>query len=192
MNYYRHFPGDYLRDTIHLSAAQDGMYRRLLDAQYTSEKPLPLDRTLIYATVRANTEDDKSAVESVLFQFFVKTRHGFINRRVKKELLRTKEISEKRVNAAKSSSNKRAFAEHLPSKRPPILDSRLQTKHKTPLPPASGGEQVFTWCRETVIVDMGNRRRLPSLDAYHGARAGDVVQFLRGRGFKARVVEAVQ
>ena len=192
MNYYRHFPGDYLRDTIHLSAAQDGMYRRLLDAQYTSEKPLPLDRTLLYATVRANTEDDKTAVESILSQFFIKTRHGFINRRVKKELLRTKEISEKRVNAAKSSSNKRAFAEHLPSKRRPILDSRLQTKHKTPLPPASGGEQVFTWSGETVAVSMGRHRRLPNLSAYHGARAEDVAEFLRGRGFEARVVENIQ
>lgn len=67
----------------------------------------------------------------------------------------------------------------------------LGTKERTSLPSASGGKQVFEWCRETVAVEMGRKKRLPSLKAYDGARAGDVVQFLRGQGFDARILECV-
>ena len=76
--------------------------------------------------------------------------------------------------------------------RTAIPDSRLQTKYKTPLPPASGGIKVFEWAREIVEVRMGAKKRLPGLGAYHGARAGDVAHFLCRQGFDARVLEAVQ
>lgn len=129
MNYYRHFPGDYLRDTIHLSATEDGMYRRLLDHAYTSERPLPLDRAVLYTITRARTQQEEDAVEKVLKEYWKKTRSGFVNRRVKKELLRTKEISTKRVNAgrkrhlrdSKCSANGQQTGIHQ------TLDSRLQT-----------------------------------------------------------------
>jgi uncharacterized protein YdaU (DUF1376 family) len=127
LNYYRHFPGDYLRDTMHLSAAEDGMYRRLLDIAYTSERPLPLERPLLYAMVRANTKEDKKSVESVLRQYFKKTRYGFINGRVKKELVRTREISVKRASAGKQRTKQPANAQQMLSKRPQSLDSRLYT-----------------------------------------------------------------
>jgi uncharacterized protein YdaU (DUF1376 family) len=127
LNYYRHFPGDYLRDTMHLSAAEDGMYRRLLDLAYISERPLPLERPLLYAMVRANTKEDKKSVESVLRQYFKKTRYGFINGRVKKELVRTREISVKRASAGKQRTKQPANAQQMLSKRPQSLDSRLHT-----------------------------------------------------------------
>lgn len=122
VNYYRRFPGDYLRDTIHLSAAEDGMYGRLLDKQYSSEKPLPLDRTILYAMVRAHSKADQKAVESVLAQFFVKTRYGFTNRRAKKELQRAKEISDIRSSAGKQRTKRPANAEQMLCNP----DSRLQ------------------------------------------------------------------
>jgi hypothetical protein len=80
----------------------------------------------------------------------------------------------------------------------PILDdtavspnpslSVLKDKEGTSLPSASAEEKYFTWCRETIGVQMGGRKRIPSLDAYQGARAEDVVTFLNGRGFSARIL----
>jgi uncharacterized protein YdaU (DUF1376 family) len=136
--YYRRFPGDYLRDTIHLSAAEDGMYGRLLDKLYSSEKPLPLDRTVLYAMVRANSKEDQRAVNSVLKQFFLKTRYGFTNRRAKKELVRMAEISAVRSSAGKQKGKKAANAQQMLSKLV-TPDSRLQTPEK-PSPSAVNGE----------------------------------------------------
>lgn len=70
-----------------------------------------------------------------------------------------------------------------------VLES---TTKPSPLPPATaaGGppEVVFQWALETVAVQMGRRRRLPSLEAYVGGRADDVARFLTGRGFPARII----
>lgn len=74
MNYVRWFPGDYLRDTLHLTWYEDLAYRRLLDVYYTLEKPLPADRELLYKLIRANTAEQRKAVEKVLAEFF--TEYG--------------------------------------------------------------------------------------------------------------------
>jgi uncharacterized protein YdaU (DUF1376 family) len=134
LNYYRRFPGDYLRDTMHLSAAEDGMYGRLLDAQYTSEKPLPLDRSILYAIVRANSASDRKAVESILKQYFYETKRGFKHRRIDAEIARAKAKSDAyRVSGRKGGLKRQAIAkqslgehssENQASQTP---DSRLQT-----------------------------------------------------------------
>jgi hypothetical protein len=78
-----------------------------------------------------------------------------------------------------------------------------QNRNHTPLPPAhagastqsfapNGNEHFFTWARETVAVQMGRRKRIPSLESYQGARASEVVGFLIRRGFSARIVEEKQ
>jgi uncharacterized protein YdaU (DUF1376 family) len=90
VNYYRRFPGDYLKDTVHLTMAQDGAYNRLLDFYYTREKPLPLEVSMIYKMVRANTDEDRSAVDFVLKEFFVLTRWGFVQKRAQQEILMRK------------------------------------------------------------------------------------------------------
>lgn len=129
--YYKRFPGDYLRDTVHLSAIEDGMYGRLLDAFYTSEKPLPLERKTLFALVRARTADERRAVESVLRQFFKKTARGFTNSRAIREIKKAVEISEKRASAAKQKTKQSANAEHLQSKLV-TPDSRLHSHSQTP------------------------------------------------------------
>lgn len=62
---------------------------------------------------------------------------------------------------------------------------------RPPLPPAGAGgstEQLLSWCGETIGVQMGRHRRLPNLNAYTGGRAVDVVEFLKRKGFPARIV----
>ncbi len=67
---------------------------------------------------------------------------------------------------------------------------RNQVLEPSPLPPASGGEETFRWGFEQIAVQMGRRHRLPNLGSYQGAQAKYVVDFLRQRGFEARVCEA--
>jgi len=134
LNYYRHFPGDYLRDTLHLSAAEDGMYRRLLDLAYTTEKPLPLDRRLIYRLTRCRCIADRRAIDRVIDEFFNRTRWGYIHKRVQEEINRAESrIKAARQNGASGGRPKKAETQEKPSglssanpgKSSP--DSRLQT-----------------------------------------------------------------
>jgi len=62
---------------------------------------------------------------------------------------------------------------------------------KPPLPPARAGgstKKIIRWCWEIIEVEMGRHHRLPSLRAFTGAMAPDVVVYLNRKGFPARIV----
>jgi uncharacterized protein YdaU (DUF1376 family) len=70
VNYYRRFPGDYQRDTGHLSLTEHGAYTVLLDHYYSLEQPLPASLEGLYRVCRAMTRHEQEAVASVVEQFF--------------------------------------------------------------------------------------------------------------------------
>lgn len=88
MNYYEHHLGDYLRDTAHLSMLEDGAYRRLLDAYYIREAPLPSSIREVFRLVRASSKRDREAVETVLREFFVESLEGWTHARCAREISR--------------------------------------------------------------------------------------------------------
>jgi uncharacterized protein YdaU (DUF1376 family) len=83
--YYRFFPGDYLRDTMHISLIEDGAYRRLLDFYYSEER-LPSDPERLYRICRATSPDERGAVDYVVGAFFHAGGDHLINRRAEREL----------------------------------------------------------------------------------------------------------
>ena len=99
MNYYEHHLGDYLRDTAHLSMLEDGAYRRLLDAYYIRERALPVELREVWRLVRAQSKQDKEAVEVVLQEFFEKTSEGWIHKRCESEIERYRESQVDRESA---------------------------------------------------------------------------------------------
>ena len=88
MNYYEKHIGDYIRDTVSLTMTEDGAYNRMIDQVYQSEKPLPLDKKLIYRLARAGSTADRKAVDFVLSSFFQETAEGYIQKRVQQEIER--------------------------------------------------------------------------------------------------------
>lgn len=86
MNYYRRYCGDYAADTPHLTMLEHGAYTLLLDAYYTSEKPLPDSFDLLYRICRAQTAAEKKAVRNVAEQFFPSDGEFRHNGRADKEL----------------------------------------------------------------------------------------------------------
>lgn len=86
MNYYPFHIGDYASATRHLSWDEDCAYRRLLDAYYTSEKPLPLEQRSVCRLALATTEDQRQAVMTVLSEFWERTEAGWVNRRADVEI----------------------------------------------------------------------------------------------------------
>lgn len=86
MNFYKHYIGDYKRDTGHLSMTEHGAFRSLLDHHYATEKPLPLDIQALYRLAGALSKTERSAVDKVIKEFFSETDAGYVSKRALKEM----------------------------------------------------------------------------------------------------------
>lgn len=86
MNFYSFHIGDYAGATRHLSWDEDMAYRRMLDAYYSREQPLPLDRRQIYRLVSASEKRQRDAVDAVLTEFFREAPDGWRNTRADEEI----------------------------------------------------------------------------------------------------------
>lgn len=75
MHHYPFHPGDYVKDTAHLSPMEDLCYRRLLDLYYDSERPIPLETDLVSRRLRLGSD----LVICVLREFFSETKDGWRN-----------------------------------------------------------------------------------------------------------------
>lgn len=75
---------DYVTKTRHLSLMEDLAYRRLIDAYYTEEQPLPAD---VQACARlVAMREHATEVEAVLREFFLLTDAGWTNARCDQEI----------------------------------------------------------------------------------------------------------
>ena len=103
MIFYKHFLGDYRRDTGHLSMLEHGAYRLLLDAFYATEKPLPLEPRRLYRLVGAVEAAERAAVDAVLEEFWERAQDGWTNARAAVEL----ETQQERSDKARASAMRR-------------------------------------------------------------------------------------
>jgi uncharacterized protein YdaU (DUF1376 family) len=104
VKWYKFAAAEYQIKTIHLSDAEDLAYRRLLDMAYLSERPIPLDTSLVSRRIRI----DQDIVDQVLSEFFEKTESGYRNRRVEEEVLAYQTIIERNLKGAKAAAQKAA------------------------------------------------------------------------------------
>jgi uncharacterized protein YdaU (DUF1376 family) len=74
MNFYKRYPGDYARDTGHLSLAQHGAYTLLLDCYYSTGS-IPKAERELFILCRAMTKADRIAVMRVVNEFFPDRRN---------------------------------------------------------------------------------------------------------------------
>lgn len=154
MNYYEHHLGDYMRDAGHLSMLEDGAYRRLLDAYYIREEPLPVSIKDVCRIVRAVSKPERVAVETVLREFFDLRETGWHHIRCDKEIERYNAKREK----AKRSANARW-------KQP-------ETQCK------DDAKAMRTHCEGNALQSPVTRHQLNNTDA--GARARDDLDGMEG------------
>jgi uncharacterized protein YdaU (DUF1376 family) len=107
MNFYPFHIGDYASATRHLSWDEDLAYRRLIDAYYTREAPIPLDRRAVYRLVVASTPEQREAVDVILAEFFTETSDGWVNSRCEEEMASAIEKREKARESAMASVRSR-------------------------------------------------------------------------------------
>ena len=144
MRHYAFNVGDYAAATVHLSDAEDLAYRRLLDAYYARELPLPADVDACCRLARASSAASRKAVETVLREFFVLEADGWHQARCDAEIARFSEKSEKARRSADarwtgSERNANAYANALPPQcEGNATHDPRPTTHKTPTPKDQG------------------------------------------------------
>lgn len=157
MNYYPHHIGDFDRDTRHLTRLERSVYRDLMDVYYDTESQLTLDFQALCRKILARSNDEATAVEQVLNEFFTKTPTGWYHERCEKELEAYRSSTSQKSLAGKASAAKRALnklqALNVPStsveqtlngnqtnQEPRTKNQEPIEKQNTPIPP-EGGKQ---------------------------------------------------
>ena len=115
---YQHHIGDFNKATRHLTRVERSIYRDMLDLYYETEKPLPLDIKSICRLVIARDNEESTAVEQVLNEFFHKNSEGWAHVRCELEIEKYRNNSNQKSEAGKASAAARA------AKREQIINGR--------------------------------------------------------------------
>ncbi len=75
MHYYKFNIKDWTRDTAHLTVEEEGVYRRLLDYYYETEKPIPNETQSVIRRLRLAGHE--KAMEIILSEFFTLESDGY-------------------------------------------------------------------------------------------------------------------
>jgi uncharacterized protein YdaU (DUF1376 family) len=156
MNYYPHHIGDFDRATRHLTRLERSIYRDLLELYYDTEEPLTLDRAALCRKILARTEEEATAVEQMLNEFFTKTEQGWYHERCEAEIEKYKLNNGQKSKAGKASAEKRA------AKKQEAINAR-STAVETPVQQTNNGSATN---QEPVTNNQepNKKTRAPSFD----------------------------
>jgi len=134
VNYYRHYLGDYQRDTARLSLLEHGAYRLLLDAYYGEDGPLPADEAELFLMCKAMTAADRAAVRKVAARYFVRDGDKLTNPRADREIA----LGLKAIDIARNNGKRggRPVSHKEPSGIPAGIPSGVPSG-KAPHPPTA-------------------------------------------------------
>lgn len=104
MNHYPHHIGDFDKATRHLTRIERSIYRDLIELYYDTEKPLTLDRAALCRRIIARTNEEVTAVEQTLNEFFTETPTGWFHSRCEHELDTYRANASQRAQAGKASA----------------------------------------------------------------------------------------
>ncbi|MDX9690516.1 MAG: YdaU family protein [Alphaproteobacteria bacterium] len=144
LHWYPKYPGDYARDTAHLSMLEHGAYNLLIDYYYSTGQPLPANADAnapalalaknyrLYRICRAITQEEQKAVDSVIEGFFELQDGFYHHRRIDQELEKRREISDKRSAAnAKMRESKSKKANKKPANNQQMHQHLQEQMHST-------------------------------------------------------------
>lgn len=109
--WFRCYPADYLLDTMSLTMEQHGAYWLLITHYYWNGE-IPSEVNDIYALVRADNDERKAAVDTVLHRYFVKQDGKFTHSRIERELEKLGSMLRNQSKAGKASALARAPKAH--------------------------------------------------------------------------------
>lgn len=104
MNHYPHHIGDFDRATRHLTRVERSIYRDLLDLYYDTEQRLTLDKAALCRRIIARSNEESTAVEQVLNEFFTETPTGWYHDRCEEEIAAYHANTSQKAMAGKASA----------------------------------------------------------------------------------------
>jgi uncharacterized protein YdaU (DUF1376 family) len=104
MKHYPHHIGDFDRATRHLTRIERSVYRDMLDLYYDTEQRLTLDMAALCRRIIARSNEESTAVEQVLNEFFTKTETGWYHDRCESEIEAYRSNNSQRAQAGKASA----------------------------------------------------------------------------------------
>lgn len=99
MHYYKFNVASWAKDTSHLSPMEEGIYLRLINHYYDTEKPIPLKTHLVFRKLRL--ADQSESAELILDEFFTKTKDGWIHNHCEKLIGEYQKMAERNKKNAK-------------------------------------------------------------------------------------------
>lgn len=164
MKHYPHHIGDFDRATRHLTRLERSVYRDLIDLYYDTEQRLTLDMQALCRRIIARTNEEVTAVEQVLNEFFTETPTGWYHDRCEAEIEAYQANNSQRARAGKASAEaKRLKKEQAINGCSTSVDEPLNFV-------ATNGNGVSTNqstnqpINQEPIKDKGARKRSPSFD----------------------------
>lgn len=113
MKHYPHHIGDFDRATRHLTRIERSVYRDMLDLYYDTETQLPLDQPWICRKIIARSNEESTAVEQVLNEFFTETPTGWYHERCEEEIEAYRANTSQKAQAGKASAAAKALKKQL-------------------------------------------------------------------------------
>jgi uncharacterized protein YdaU (DUF1376 family) len=104
MRHNPHHIADFDRATRHLNRIERSIYRDLLDLYYDTEQQINLDMQQVCRRIIARTNEESTAVEQVLNEFFTKTPTGWYHERCEAEIEAYRANTSQKALAGKASA----------------------------------------------------------------------------------------
>ena len=121
MKHYPHHIGDFDKATRHLTRIERSIYRDLIELYYDTEQMIPLDLAAVCRRILARSNEESTAVEQTLNEFFTKTATGWYHDRCEAVL------DEYRSNTSQRAMAGKASAEAKRLKKMQIINARSTT-----------------------------------------------------------------
>jgi uncharacterized protein YdaU (DUF1376 family) len=104
MKHYPHHIGDFDKATRHLTRIERSVYRDLIDLYYDTEQRLTLDVQALCRRIIARTNEESTAVQQVLNEFFTETPTGWYHDRCEAEIEAYRANTSQKAMAGKASA----------------------------------------------------------------------------------------
>jgi uncharacterized protein YdaU (DUF1376 family) len=164
LNYYPHHIGDFNNATRHLTRVERSVYRDLIELYYDTERPLIADMTKLCRLIIARSDEEVTAAEQVLNEFFTQTADGWFHDRCDEEIGKYHNNKQAKSAAGKASAAKRA-------QKPTTESNDNATGAQQPLDSAGGSVQPTSNQEPITINQEPQREEKPSPPAAQSSRA---------------------
>ena len=104
MKHYPHHIGDFDKATRHLTRIERSVYRDMIDLYYDTEQRLTLDFDSLCRKIIARSNEESTAVQQVLNEFFTETATGWYHDRCEEEIEAYKANTSQKAMAGKASA----------------------------------------------------------------------------------------